>query len=329
LIINLDETPLPFEFLSGYSYEFKGARTIAGKSERSGWDKRQTTIILYIMADDSTPFKPVLIFHGKRTVAKKEKYDDRVDVHFNDTAYNNKDLFHKWLRKVYQPYVAQHTDGNKESLIVMDAAAFYKTETILNFIRNSEHPMTIALIPPGLASLVQSLYTAVNDPFKKLLQKEVNVYIEKLENEAKMPNSWAVKDRRKVATIIVVRAWKRLRGGLDLIKQSFVQCGISIHPDCHEDHLINIKGINNSNIDPNGWCGWSAHNNHAIVDEDFDYLTALISATEKLEPSLRTVTQKQLQEECVRRGLAKPNQKLICWLGYKCTNHSRILVLIR
>jgi hypothetical protein len=38
-------------------------------------------------------------------------------------------------------------------------------------------------------------------------------------------------------------------------------------------------------------------------------LTALISATEELKPSLRTVTQNQLQEECVRRGLAKSGTK--------------------
>jgi hypothetical protein len=40
LIINLDETPLSVEFLNGYSYDFKGVKTVAGKSERSGWDKR-------------------------------------------------------------------------------------------------------------------------------------------------------------------------------------------------------------------------------------------------------------------------------------------------
>jgi hypothetical protein len=52
LIINLDETPLPFEFLNGYSYDFKRATTVAGRSERSGWDKRQATIssILWLMA---------------------------------------------------------------------------------------------------------------------------------------------------------------------------------------------------------------------------------------------------------------------------------------
>jgi hypothetical protein len=36
LIINLDETLLPFEFLNGYSYDFKEMHTVAGKSERSG-----------------------------------------------------------------------------------------------------------------------------------------------------------------------------------------------------------------------------------------------------------------------------------------------------
>jgi hypothetical protein len=309
LIINLDETPLPFEFLTVYSYDFKGAHTIAGKSDRNGWNKRQTTIILYIMADGSTPFKPVVIFRGKRTVAKKKKYDDRVDIHFNNTTYNNEDLFHTWLRNIYQPYVAQHANSNEESLIVMDAAAFHKTETILNFIRNSEPLITTALIPPGLTSLVQPLDTAVNGPFKKLLQKEADVYLEELENEGGLPNSWAVKDRRIMAIIIVARAWERLKEDFDLIKQSFLQCGIFIHPDGHEDHLINIKGVDNSTIDPNGWRGWLAYNSHAIVDEDFDYLTALISAIKELKPSLRTVTQKQLQEECVRRGLAKSGTK--------------------
>jgi hypothetical protein len=92
---------LPFGFLNGYSYDFKGVHTMAGKFERSGWDKRQITIILYIMADGSTSFKPVLIFHGKGNMAKRESYDDRVDVYFNETAYNNEKLFHRWLQDIY------------------------------------------------------------------------------------------------------------------------------------------------------------------------------------------------------------------------------------
>jgi hypothetical protein len=309
LIINLNETPLPFEFLSGYSYDFKDARIIAGKSDRNGWDKRQATIILYIMANGSTSFKPVIIFYGKGTVATRENYDERVEVYFNETAYNNEKLFHAWLRDIYQPYVTQQAYNNEESLIVMNAALFHKTENILDFIRNSEPSMTIALIPSGLISLVQPLDTTVNGPFKQLFREEADIYIEELENEGRIPDNWDVKDRRIMATIIVARAWDRLRANTNLIKQLFLHCGIFIHSSGCEDHLINIKGVDNSSLDPNGWRGWSAHNNYAIVDEDFDYMTALISAVEELKPSLKTVTQKQLQEECIRRGFAKSGTK--------------------
>jgi hypothetical protein len=169
LILNLDETPLPFEFLNGYSYNFKKVKTVAGKFDRSGWDKRQATIILYIMADGSTSFKPVVVFHGKGTVVKRETYDERVEVHFDETAYNNEELFHNWLQNIYQPYVARTACGSEESLIVMDAAAFHKTETILQYIKQCKPKIRTALIPSGLTSLVQPLDTAVNAPFKKLL----------------------------------------------------------------------------------------------------------------------------------------------------------------
>jgi hypothetical protein len=75
------------------------------------------------------------------------------------------------------------------------------------------------------------------------------------------------------------------------------------------DHLSNIKGVDNSSLDSNGWRGRSLHHNHQVVSVDFDYMTALISAAEELKPNINTVTQKQLQEEHVRRGLAKPGFK--------------------
>jgi hypothetical protein len=112
-----------------------------------------------------------------------------------------------------------------------------------------------------------------------------------------------------MATAVVARAWDRLRKDVDLIKRAFLRCGISIHPGGTEDHLINIKGVDNSSLDPNGWRGRSLHPSHQVVSEDFDYMTALISAAEELKSHIKTVTQKQLQEECVRRGLAKSGSK--------------------
>jgi hypothetical protein len=94
------------------------------------------------MADGSTPFKPVLIFHGKGIVAKKECYNDRVDVYFNKTAYNNENLFQEWLKCTYQPWIAHNARDGETSLIIMDAASFHKTEAILDFIRQLTPLMT-------------------------------------------------------------------------------------------------------------------------------------------------------------------------------------------
>jgi hypothetical protein len=35
-IMNMDETPLPWEFLDGYTYDLKGSRTVSAKTDRSG-----------------------------------------------------------------------------------------------------------------------------------------------------------------------------------------------------------------------------------------------------------------------------------------------------
>jgi hypothetical protein len=112
-----------------------------------------------------------------------------------------------------------------------------------------------------------------------------------------------------MATSIVGQAWERLRADTELIKRAFLQYGISIHPDGTEDHLINIKGVDNSSTDPNGWRGESKYNDYEVVSEDYDYMKALISAIEELKPSITAVTPKQLQEECISRGLAKSGTK--------------------
>jgi hypothetical protein len=43
-IANMDQTPIAFEFLSGRTYELKGAKTVWIKEQRSGWDRRQATL---------------------------------------------------------------------------------------------------------------------------------------------------------------------------------------------------------------------------------------------------------------------------------------------
>jgi hypothetical protein len=67
--------------------------------------------------------------------------------------------------------------------------------------------MFTALISFGLISYLQPLDTAVNGPFKKLLQLAADEYIEQLKKEEHLPDVWLVRDRRIMATHIMVIAW--------------------------------------------------------------------------------------------------------------------------
>jgi hypothetical protein len=166
----------------------------------------------------------------------------------------------------------------------MDAAASHKTPAVMKFFHEAEPPMLTALIPPGLTGYLQAPDTAVNGPFKKLLKQAADECIEQLEREERLPEFWLVRDRRIMATHIVAMTWAHLSADKRLIREAFLNCGISIHPDGREDHLLSIKGLYNTAMDPNGWFGYSEVGNaleaHALIPDDDDLMTALVSATE-------------------------------------------------
>ena len=143
-ILNLDETPIPFEYLDGRTYDLKGSKTISGKTDRSGWDKRQATLILYIFADGISRIKPKLIFHGKSgdqgMIKRREQHQRHtgVTVKFNDTAYNNEELFLQFIDEELIPALQNAPgiipDNTRESLLLMDVAGFRTTPGVLQNI---------------------------------------------------------------------------------------------------------------------------------------------------------------------------------------------------
>ena len=89
-IANVDQTPLPFTFTNGSTYESKGASTVWVQGGSSGLDKWQCAVQLTIFADGIPHVKPLVIFRGtgKRiTFLKKLRYDKRVSVCFQVNAW--------------------------------------------------------------------------------------------------------------------------------------------------------------------------------------------------------------------------------------------------
>lgn len=66
-IANMDQIPLEFEFLSGFTYNTVGTKSVWGRSQGSGLDKHQATVQLTIHADRVPRTKPLLDFRSKGT----------------------------------------------------------------------------------------------------------------------------------------------------------------------------------------------------------------------------------------------------------------------
>ena len=140
--MNFDETPIPFEYINKKTYNIQGTKTVTVKTDCSSWDKQQATLILYIFADRVPQIKPKLIFHRKAT-DKGSKIEEResylyhrgITVHFNTTAYNNKELTMQWIDSELIPSLKP--TAQDEVLLALDAAAFQKTPAILQKLHNN------------------------------------------------------------------------------------------------------------------------------------------------------------------------------------------------
>lgn len=68
---NIDQTPVPFLFLNGHIYDIMGINCVQMKTRKSGWKKRQDTLMLTIFANGILCVTPLLIFKAVNDVKLK------------------------------------------------------------------------------------------------------------------------------------------------------------------------------------------------------------------------------------------------------------------
>ena len=171
-ITNVDQTPLPFTFTDGTTYDDTGASTVWVRGGSSGLDKRQCTVQLTIFAEGEPRVKPLIIFRGKGkrlSFHEKLRYDCRVRVMFQTNAWCDEPMMEMWLRQMWRPACT----GNM--LLVLDVHRAQKTDAIL---KTMEHCLTTPVfVPPGTTSLVQPLDVTFNRPFKLEVEKLANEHL--------------------------------------------------------------------------------------------------------------------------------------------------------
>ena len=166
-ICNMDQTPVPFEYLVGKTYNLVGEKTVWLQSSKSGWDKRQGTIQLTVFADGIPRVLPLIFFRGQGTrptiVREREEYDPRVVVKLNPTAYANSSNMLEWLDEQLIPALE-----GQPSLLTIDLFGAHKTVEVLDTFQAND--ITVSLIPGGCTGLVQPLDVSINRPFKDILK---------------------------------------------------------------------------------------------------------------------------------------------------------------
>jgi len=96
-------------------------------------------------------------------VAERLRYDSRVIVKFNPTAYTNSINVIEWLDEQLIPVL-----NSQPTLLAIDLFLGHKTSEVLDTF--CAHDITPSVIPGGCTGLVQPLDVSINGPFKDMLK---------------------------------------------------------------------------------------------------------------------------------------------------------------
>ena len=101
---------------------------------------------------------------------------------------------------------------------------------------------TLVNVPKGTTSRIQPLDVSINMPFEAHIRKQFEDHIDK-NLHLYTDNKISAGEPMVLLTKWVGNAWQSIKGNPELIKRSFMKCGISIALDGSENHCVNIKGL--------------------------------------------------------------------------------------
>jgi len=224
---NMDETPMTFDLPPNRTVNPAGAKTVMIKT--TGHEKTRFTVVLACMAD-GTKLRPVVIFKGK-TLPKNVKFVPGVIVQAHPKGWMDEAGTQQWLRQVWNARPGAMI--SKRSMLVWDMFRAHVTESCRRTARDLRTDM--AVIPGGLTSVLQPLDVCLNKPFKDRLRKK---WIEWMSSGSATLTKGGNLMKPDITVVVawVKEAWDSIPP--EMVKKSFLKCGISNAMDGSEDNLL-------------------------------------------------------------------------------------------
>ena len=170
-IINMDQTPVPFNLAPSRTLSRKNSNSVGIR--RSGNSTARATAALTVCAD-GTKLKPLVIFKGApngiiaRTELNTYNCRERVEFRCQKNAWTDDTIMLGWIQSVLVPHL-QERNPRCEVVLLLDELASHKsasTTAALAAIGVQAH-----IIPNGCTALVQPCDVGINKPFKDRLRK--------------------------------------------------------------------------------------------------------------------------------------------------------------
>lgn len=236
-IANVDQTPLPFSFTQGPTYETTNASSVWVRGAASGLDKCQCTVQVTIFADGVPRVKPLLLFkeQGKRISLREQlQYNKHVTVSFQANAWYDEVVMEHWVRNCWKRCIKEDT------LLVLDVHKDQKTDHIKGLLLQCK--ITPVIVPPGCTSIVQPLDVSVNAPLKCKVETTAAQHMQE-DLEGYLNGKFTAGERRVLLTQWVGQAWEELFCDREMVTRSFKKCGISTAAYGSEDFQIHLEGM--------------------------------------------------------------------------------------
>lgn len=224
---NADETPIFLDIPAGYVVDTRGTKEVRVRS--TGNERTRVTVMLACMAD-GRKLPPFLIFKRK-TLLKNETFPPRMHIRCNDKGWMDSAMMIEWLRVVWGKRPGAHL--KIPAMLVLDAFKGHLTGEVKDALARASTDLVV--IPGGMTSQLQPLDVCINKPFKDLVRREYEQWLEG--NCRQLTPSGRIK-RASVCEVArwISNAWEALPSSI--VSRAFLKCFISNNLDGTDDDAV-------------------------------------------------------------------------------------------
>ena len=164
-----------------------------------------------------------------------------MKVVFQSKAWCDEAVMKNWVKEDWGDiFFNPATPGSTGKILFADVHAAQQTDDVTILLGKLK--TTLINVQSGTTSQVQPLDVVINKPFKshvrycfeRHLNENLDLYVE---------GKLLVSERRVLTSNWVVESWEKIKHDKEMIRHSFLKCGLSNALDGSEHHEVNLKGI--------------------------------------------------------------------------------------